>query len=73
MCGMLTQIEAYFNEFLQLEESTLFQDTEVLEGGNIDAWTAEDTGPLNKALCAPVKALQSPEVATWPVQWNHAC
>lgn len=38
------QVEAYFNDFMQLEESELYRDTEVLESGNIDAWTAAEPG-----------------------------
>jgi hypothetical protein len=67
ICCMLSQVEAYFNEFLQLEESTLFQDSEVLESGNIDDWTAQVTGPVHKALCPPVTVLQSDQVTFWRV------
>lgn len=36
------KVEAFFNEFVQLDKSSLFQDAEVLEDGNIDDWLATE-------------------------------
>jgi hypothetical protein len=44
------QVEACFNEFLQLEESALFRDTEVVEHGNIDDWATANVGAPPSAL-----------------------
>lgn len=40
LCAL--QVEVFCNEFLQLEPSVLFRDSEVLQDGNIDDWMQTD-------------------------------
>lgn len=46
-CWGCLQVEAVFNEFLQLEETSLFEDYEEVTDGTLEGWNVAEPGALH--------------------------